>query len=380
MSSATPAAAGVPSATLLAILYRFEGTEERRLIRTTLDNLSSISADKLLGLLRDDGVDTSAYNARVFDEHFKGYSTVREAPVAVNALRAVDASAHVPQARVLEVLLEPHLRQPAGGYGGFGSTPPAMMQAAAAMMQAAGCFTPPSYGAVPATPASSILPTSAPPHVGADSSGSHDLLPHGHGRDRSLSSNQSWEPIDFQRVAMGGQPGQPGECGAHGCSSAPPPLSAQGSAVLVPPPQQLTTQFSGRLHPPTLHAQMSERFPQMSERAGSYHGLMQDPRELEQSTLDLALLHAAPLVWKHENHRAPLDHQSLSLDFKSEVKALWDILGRTEKQVRVRFDVASSSTLGEVLAIKPVALHLVCHADYDPYKRNAGVDVRAAVT
>ena len=96
-------------------------------------------------------------------------------------------------------------------------------------------------------------------------------------------------------------------------------------------------------------------------------------------SLELALLHAAPLVWKHENKLAPLDHQSLSLDFKSEVKALWDILGRTEKQVRVRFDVASSSTLGEVLAIKPVALHLVCHADYDPYKRNAGVDVRAAV-
>ena len=38
----------------------------------------------------------------------------------------------------------------------------------------------------------------------------------------------------------------------------------------------------------------------------------------------------------------------------------------------MRFDVASSSTLGEVLAIKPVALHLVCHADYDPYKLQAG--------
>ena len=120
--------------------------------------------------------------------------------------------------------------------------------------------------------------------------------------------------------------------------------------------------------PPALYAQMSERYQPL-------------PFALEESTsLDLALLHAAPLVWRVENRLAPLDHQSLSLDFKSEVKALWDILGRTEKQVRVRFDVASSSTLGEVLAIKPVALHLVCHADYDPYKRNAGVDVRAAVT
>ena len=60
-----------------------------------------------------------------------------------------------------------------------------------------------------------------------------------------------------------------------------------------------------------------------------------------------------------------------------QVKALWDILGRTEKQVRVRFDVASSSTLGEVLAVKPAVVHLVCHADYDPHKlrslREAGL-------
>ena len=56
----------------------------------------------------------------------------------------------------------------------------------------------------------------------------------------------------------------------------------------------------------------------------------------------------------------------------SEVKALLDILGRTEKQVRVRFDVASSAALGEVLAVKPVALHLVCHADYDPFKMQSG--------
>ena len=55
----------------------------------------------------------------------------------------------------------------------------------------------------------------------------------------------------------------------------------------------------------------------------------------------------------------PLDHQSLAIDFKTEVKALWDILNRTERQVTVRFDVASSSTLGELLALKPVALHLV---------------------
>jgi len=89
-------------------------------------------------------------------------------------------------------------------------------------------------------------------------------------------------------------------------------------------------------------------------------------------SLELALLHAAPLVWKHENKLAPLDHQSLSLDFKSEVKAFFYVPGPTEKQVRVRFDVASSAALGEVLAVKPVALHLVCHADYDPFKMQSG--------
>ena len=81
--------------------------------------------------------------------------------------------------------------------------------------------------------------------------------------------------------------------------------------------------------------------------------------------LDLALLHAAPLVWRQEKMIIPLiDMPGLALDFKAEVKALKDILNRTSRELRVRFDVARADSLGEVLASKPVALHLVCHADY----------------
>jgi hypothetical protein len=93
--------------------------------------------------------------------------------------------------------------------------------------------------------------------------------------------------------------------------------------------------------------------------------------------LDLALLHAAPLVWRQTTATgvtsvSPLDSASLSLDFKTEVKALWDLLARTQKHVGVRFDVASSATLGELLGLKPAMLHLVCHADFDQDKLSRG--------
>ncbi|KAL1515200.1 hypothetical protein AB1Y20_004261 [Prymnesium parvum] len=81
-------------------------------------------------------------------------------------------------------------------------------------------------------------------------------------------------------------------------------------------------------------------------------------------SLDLALLHAAPLVWRQDGRLAPLDHQSLALDFKTEVKALLDLLRRAQKQISFRFGAASSATLHEVLALKPTVLHLVCHADF----------------
>ena len=43
--------------------------------------------------------------------------------------------------------------------------------------------------------------------------------------------------------------------------------------------------------------------------------------------------------------------QSLSHDFKSAVKELWGMLMRAQREVGVRFDVASSATLGEVLTL-----------------------------
>lgn len=315
--------------TLLAVLYRFEGSEERRLIRTTLDG-ASISAGTLLGLLSEDGVDMSTHHARVWDEHFKGYSTVRDAPVAVDALRKMEAGPHVPEARVLEVLLEPFVRP----HAGFGSTTPnhALMSVAAALMSAAGGATPPMPH-FPATPQSSMNQMGggvAPPHVGSDMSGSNELLPHS-GRNPSMSSGASWATLPdatgppewSQRVPMCAVPADAASAVAAagggavcGGPSAPPPLATQGSSQANNIHQlQLHQQQSGHL---SLHQQQSGHlqlhqqpscgrvhppplFAQMSDRSGSHHNIYSQrerERELEASSLDLALLHAAPLVWK----------------------------------------------------------------------------------
>ena len=63
-------------------------------------------------------------------------------------------------------------------------------------------------------------------------------------------------------------------------------------------------------------------------------------------TLALALrpglLHAAPLVWRQGGMLAPLDHATVTLDFKGEVKALVDMLHRAQKGLSIRFDVATT--------------------------------------
>ena len=97
---------------LLAILYRFEGSDEKRLIRTKIDVNEGLSADALRQHLLGDGVDVNAYRARVFDEHFKAYSTVRDDQFSVDALRVVEPGPSTPQAHAIEVLLEPQHRTP----------------------------------------------------------------------------------------------------------------------------------------------------------------------------------------------------------------------------------------------------------------------------
>jgi len=77
-AASTPAPAS--SNRLLAILYRVEGQDERRLVRTQLSG-DSLAPDTLTGLLQADGVDTGRFRVRVFDEHFKGYMTVAEDPL-----------------------------------------------------------------------------------------------------------------------------------------------------------------------------------------------------------------------------------------------------------------------------------------------------------
>ena len=126
------------------------------------------------------------------------------------------------------------------------------------------------------------------------------------------------------------------------------------------------TNLAAAMAPPSLRSQQSlySLAQQQQVMVGGEH-------------LELALLHAAPLVWTHKEpgkaaQIAPLDHHSLAIDFKSEVREMWGILNRTKKQVNVRFDIATAAFLGEMLALKPAALHLVCHADFEPHKREQG--------
>ena len=101
------ATADASQSQLLAILYRFEGSDEKRLIRTKIDVNEGLSADALRQHLLSGGVDVNAYRRGVFDEHFKAYSTVRDDQFSVDALRVVEPGPSTPQAHAIEVLLEP---------------------------------------------------------------------------------------------------------------------------------------------------------------------------------------------------------------------------------------------------------------------------------
>ena len=76
--------------------------------------------------------------------------------------------------------------------------------------------------------------------------------------------------------------------------------------------------------------------------------------------------------------QAPLDHASVTLDFKGEVKALVDMLHRAQKGLSMRFDVATTEKLSEMLSLRPTILHLVCHAEYDLRKISLGASRQEA--
>ena len=139
---ATPATAALQD-NLLAILYRYEGQDERnqRLIRTKVG--STLSLEALHGLLQEDGVDCARFKVRVFDEHFRGYLVPAE-PLSVAALRSVQPSASVPgSACALEVLLEP---------SGGASTAAPWLPVAAAWPAACGGTPPPGCWTGGSTP------------------------------------------------------------------------------------------------------------------------------------------------------------------------------------------------------------------------------------
>ena len=170
-----------------------------------------------------------------------------------------------------------------------------------------------------------------------------------------------WWTGSFRRWTRGGSP-VPVARRRH--EHQRPAYDVRLNPPLNPP---LSAQTSGSCY---LSRQPSAFFSVPTKGVGSLTNLP-TPQE---SRLELALLHAAPLVWKHEGRLAPLDGASLSLDFKSEVRAMWDMLGARRSRCRC-VDIASSATLGELLALKP-ARSTVCHADYEPHKPGAATHTR----
>ncbi len=118
--------------------------------------------------------------------------------------------------------------------------------------------------------------------------------------------------------------------------------------------------------------------PPLSHGASLKAGMAYEMPPPPQPALELVLLHAAPLVWRQGRMLMPLDHQSFSLDFKGEAKSLNELLSRAGKRVTLRYDVASASSLAEVLALDPVILHLVCHGDMDEKRLADGASAESA--
>ena len=375
--------------TRLAILYRFEGQETRRLIRTWWDR-PTLAPDELRALVVADGAlgIGEPFQLRIWDEHFQAWFVPDEI-LLVRGLRSVPASGAVSSVSyAVDVLLErPALTPALTGQGvaylhqlpGWPSalpivtSPPLAHLAASASGVAASHMQQPPPFLVAREQQSHSQHTDSSSLNEQQAHYTRSLIGSEPGRDGRpfLGSSDGDTPLGFEcppshALPKGLRPAVPAEtplanggfpAGAGGngrsCSGvgAVPPLLAE-------PEFSSGRDFSTYPTPPLVH---------MSSSLSHVHGYggAQEP-------LQLALLHAAPLVWRHEGRLAPLDHQSLSLDFKAEVRAMWDMLGRTKKQVSVRFDVASSAFLGEALAMRPAALHLVCHADYDPHKRRSG--------
>ena len=118
--------------TTLAVLYRIEGQDNQRLVRTQWPS-ASITPDELRDICSQDGVDMRSWRLRIYDEHFKGW-LVPDAPMPLAAFRVVAPSMTVSStARAVDVLLEPAgpaatmasgltATPPGHGCGGWGSS------------------------------------------------------------------------------------------------------------------------------------------------------------------------------------------------------------------------------------------------------------------
>ena len=412
-----------------------------------------VAPDELKQFLLDDGVEEVACaGIRVRDDHFQGWARVT-APLRLNCLPFKEHETS--PAFMLEVQLEassalsPMVPHPAYA----GCVPPQPI-VACMTPSASGCWagqSPPStVGSCPPAPPG-VQPsgwwqgrpppahqaTYQPPHPPV--SPPQGMLSFWHVEGDSVSASQPALRRDESSALASSDAREPSasnsSCASDGDAACPPAGGWSGGVSAAGPERSLTrartdSSASESLLPSGLHREMSnvlappppppppppDTTPLASQRADSF---MYPGAAAHVDRVDLALLHAAPLVWKTVSSRvmtaviapllsndslpdtrlcvlepylitmsepavplimtppcaqnpderapwkiAPLDQQQL--DFKSEVKALWDMLGRAQRQVGVRFDVASSVTYcpPERRGALSRLLHLASHHIY----------------
>ena len=274
----------------LVILYRVSDNADvpKRLIRRSLPSPAKLTASELRNLLAADGVDLSRLlSLRCYDPRFDGWEELaQETELDLSSCRLIEGVV------VLELLLA------------LSAPPPPELVAAV-------------LGHGTATP---------PRNVSQDSNLSTPALLHRESTTGTMLSHR--DSVAGGSVVVGERMTSFGV--SHPSNEA---LEAQGA-----PAAHRHSVIPGNRTGGITGGVPGMAPPLVSHRSSMHPELF--------DTLELGLLHAAPLVWRQGGMLAPLDHASVTLDFKGEVKALVDMLHRAQKGLSIRFDVATTEKVG----------------------------------
>ena len=87
---------------------------------------------------------------------------------------------------------------------------------------------------------------------------------------------------------------------------------------------------------------------------------------LEESRLDFSFMYSHPIV-KEVNSKIKACSED-PIDYESEINYLHNIFYESNKNIKVRFEVATMKNLSDIIRKKPKILHISCHGAYKEYK------------